>query len=124
MEQEMTYTSRAVVTEQQTARQMGSGDLPVLATPALVALMENAAMMCARGILQEGDTTVGGSIEVKHLAPSPVGANITATATMTAQSGKKLTFAITASDDQREIGTATHTRFIVNSEKFMQGIGK
>ena len=115
----LTHTSTAVVSEALTAASMGSGDMPVFATPALVALMENAAMLCARCLLQEGETTVGGHIDAKHLAPSRVGTTVSACAVLIAHEGRKLTFSITATEDGKTIGTATHTRFIVNRAKFL-----
>ena len=88
------HTSTVTVTEQNTALALGSGDLPVFATPALVALMENAAMQTVASLLPEGSTTVGGFIETSHLAPSAIGKTIQATATLTEVKGKKLSFLI------------------------------
>ena len=113
------YTSEAVVTEALTASNMGSGDMPVLATPALVALMENAAMLCVGPLLPSGHTTVGGSIDVRHLAPSPVGVVVKATATLTEQDGRRYTFAVKAHEGDKLIATATHVRFDVDREKFL-----
>ena len=113
------HTSTTTVESSATAAAMGSGDMPVLATPALVALMENAAMLAASTLLDEGYTTVGASIEVKHLLPSPMGATVHATAVLSEQDGRRLTFEITAVDGDKTIGTATHTRYIVNRERFM-----
>ena len=76
------HTSTLVVSEADTARAMGSGSLPVLATPRLAALMENAAFEAVAPILEVGDTTVGGEISLRHLAPSPVGAEVSATAVL------------------------------------------
>ena len=118
----ISHTSTLVVTNDNTAMAMDSGDLPVLATPALVALMENAAMLAARRICDDGETTVGASIEVKHLSPSPIGATITARATLSNREGRKLSFSITAIENDKTIGTANHTRYIVNPEKFMSKI--
>lgn len=113
------HTSTTTVESAATAAAMGSGDMPVLATPALVALMENAAMLAASTLLDEDYTTVGASIEVKHLLPSPMGATVQATAVLSEQDGRRLTFDITAVDGDKTIGTATHTRYIVNRERFM-----
>jgi len=113
------YTSKLTLDMPNTALAMGSGDMPVLATPALVALMENAAMMACRPLCQEGETTVGGSINVLHLKPSPVGAVVEATATITLHEGRKVEFSIEARQGEVVVGTATHTRFIVNREKFL-----
>ena len=108
----LTYTSTLTVTENHTAKSVGSGDLDVLATPIMTALMENAAMLAVAEQLQEDDTTVGGQIESSHLKPSPIGSNVTATA--------KLFFDITARQGENIIGSGTHLRYIVNREKFMQ----
>lgn len=108
-----------IVSASQTAEVMGSGDMPVLATPALVAMMENAAMLEARAHLQEGETTVGGSIDVLHLKPSPVGAEIRVTATITFHEERKFEFAIEALQGGALVGKATHTRFAVNRERFL-----
>ena len=72
----LTHTSTVIVSDADTAQTLGSGDMPVFATPALVALMENAAMKAVAPHLPEGSTTVGGFIETSHLAPSPVGAGL------------------------------------------------
>lgn len=113
------YTSKIIVTASQTAEAMGSGDMPVLATPALVALMENAAMMAVRPLLEEGDTTVGGSINVQHLKPSPVGAEVEATATLVQHEGRKFVFSIEAHQGDVLVGTAEHVRFSVNRDRFL-----
>lgn len=116
------HTSTVTVTEQNTALALGSGDLPVFATPALVALMENAAMQTVASLLPEGSTTVGGFIETSHLAPSAIGKTIQATATLTEVKGKKLSFNIEAFEGENLVGKATHIRFIVDREKFMNGL--
>lgn len=113
------YTSKVNVSKENVAATMGSGDLQVFATPAMVALMENAAMMAAKPLLKDGETTVGGKIDATHLRPSPIGEEISATALLLEQSGSKLTFEVTASDSKGQIGKATHIRFIVNIENFL-----
>ena len=102
-----------------TALALGSGDLEVVATPAMVALMENAALKAVENHLPEGSTTVGSQIETTHLRPSPVGATLSATATLTAIEGRKLTFHIEAADEKGIVGQGTHTRFIVDRQKFL-----
>ncbi len=119
METGIQHTSHAVVCDGMTARAVGSGDLPVLATPMMMALMENAAMQCVAPHLPEGSTTVGSDIRSSHMRPTPVGAEVQATATLTAVEGRKLTFSITASDAQGVIGQGTHERYVVDSERFM-----
>ena len=115
------HTSTISVSDNNTALTMGSGDMSVLATPALVALMENAAMLTVSTKLPEASTTVGGFIELSHLAPSFIGATIAATATLTEIKGRKLTFTIEAFEGEKIVGKAKHIRFIVEREKFSNG---
>jgi predicted thioesterase len=102
-----------------TAEYIGSGDMAVLATPAMVALMENAAMLAVALKLEEGETTVGSMISTSHLKPSKIGNSISAIAELTAIEGRKLTFKIEAYDGETLIGEGEHIRFIVNREKFL-----
>ena len=107
------------VMEGNTAEFIGSGDMAVLATPAMVALMENAAMLAVALHLGEGETTVGSMISTSHLKPSKVGNAISAVAELTEIDGRKLTFKIQAYDGDTLIGEGDHIRFIVNREKFL-----
>lgn len=121
MEQELTYTSTVEVCEENTALGMGSGELPVFATPALVALMENAAMKLAASYVNDAEkTTVGGRIDVTHLLPSPLGALIRAVATLVEVKGKKLSFTIEAFQGDTLVGKASHIRFVVGRKEFME----
>jgi len=108
------------VNESNTASAMQSGSLPVFATPALVAVMERAACKCLADCLEQGQTSVGSGISVEHTAASPMGAEITATATIEHVSGRKMEFAVTAVDRAGEIGKGKHTRVIVDAERFMK----
>ena len=108
------------VTENETAIKMGSGDLEVYATPAMIALMENAAKSSVIDELPNGYTTVGIDMNVKHIKSSPVGANIKCKATLLKVDGKKLFFDVEASDDKGTIGTGSHIRYIVNAKDFME----
>ena len=119
MEKGLTYTSTLVVSEEHVAAVMGSGDLHVYATPAMVALMENAAMLAVAEHLPEGSTTVGAMINTSHVKPSPIGDTIKTTAVLTDIEGRKLTFSIKAEDSKGIIGEAVHVRYIVDREKFM-----
>lgn len=119
LETGLTHTSSLTVTEALTAKAMGSGDLPVLATPAMMALMENAAMTAVAPELPEGSTTVGGHIESSHLKPTPVGAEVKAEATLTKVDGRKLYFTVKAMQGDTVIGEGSHLRFIVDRERFM-----
>ena len=118
----MTFTSETVVALSNCAVTMGSGDLEVFATPAMIALAENAAMMAVADSLPAGSTTVGGGIDMLHLRPSGVGATIEATATVTSVEGRKISYELKVCDANGVIGEGTHVRFVVDSEKFMQKI--
>ncbi len=111
--------SRTTVCEANTAAAMGSGDMPVLATPAMVALMENAAMLAVAPGLPEGAATVGAEMNVSHIKPSGLGAEIVASAVVTAVEGRKITFNVGARDAEGMIGEGTHVRFIVDRERFL-----
>lgn len=102
-----------------TAAAMGSGDMAVFATPAMVALMENAAMKAVAEVLPEGSTTVGAEMNVTHIKPSPPGVEITATAVLTKIEGRKLTFNVGARDAEGMIGEGVHIRYVVDREKFL-----
>lgn len=117
------HTSEQTVSEALTAMQMGSGDLPVFATPAMMALMENAAMMAVANDLPEGCTTVGGHIESSHLRPSKVGEKVSAIAEVTKVDGKKIEFKVAAYSGETLLGEGTHLRFVVDKEKFISKLG-
>lgn len=115
----LTYTSTMEVTAERTAIALGSGDMPVLATPMMVALMENAAMKAVASSLGEGETTVGIAINVSHEAATAVGKSISATATLVEVDGRKLTFHVEAHEGEKLLGKGTHQRFIVLRERFL-----
>ena len=100
----MTFTSETIVTLSNCAVTRGSGDLEVFATPAMVALMENAAMNAVAPALPQGSTTVGAEMNTTHIKPSAIGVTVRATATLTAVDGRKLTFAVEAADEVGAIG--------------------
>lgn len=105
-----------------TANSYGSGDLDVYATPAMTALMENAAKNCVQKELPVGFTTVGIEISVKHIKPTPVGVKVRAEALLEKAEGKKLFFKVEAYDDMGKIGEGVHIRYVVNSEEFIKKI--
>ena len=119
MEIGLTFTSTVVVSKENIAATMGSGNLDVFATPAMVALMENAAMNVVAGELPEGFTTVGGLVHIAHVKPSAMGDTVSATAVLKEIEGRKLTFEVRAQDAKGVIGEGTHVRYIVDKEKFM-----
>ena len=110
------------VSEAETAVHMGSGNIAVYATPALVALMENSAVRALEDHLPPGQTTVGGRIDVRHLAATPIGMRVNAQAELVEVQGRKLSFRIQAWDEVEQIGEASHTRFIVDESSFMERV--
>lgn len=118
LETGITQTKEVVVTKGNTALALGSGTLEVFATPAMIALMEGTAAESVESLLEEGQTTVGTALEIKHLAASPIGMPIRCESELIAVDGRALTFAVTAYDKAGKIGEGTHGRFIVDSEKF------
>lgn len=119
METGLTYSNTVQVNSTNTALALGSGDMEVFATPALVALMENAAMNAVKPVLPEGSTTVGAMIQTSHLKPSGLNEEVTATAELTEIEGRKLTFKVSASDSKGLVGEGTHIRYIVDRERFL-----
>lgn len=107
------------VTPDRTAASVGSGLLPVYATPAMIALMERTASELVAPFLREGEATVGTSIEVKHLAATPEGMEVRCQCVLTAIDRRRLTFAIEVFDAVGLVGTTTHDRFIVDTARFM-----
>ena len=116
-----TLSKRLLIGEENLACAMGSGSLRVLATPAVVALMENAAASLAQEVLGDDSlTTVGTMISIEHTSPTSLGAEVTATATLLEQDGRIFRFEVTACDKKGEIARGTHTRVSVKAEKFQQ----
>ena len=116
------YTSEIKVEEKHLACNVGSGDLPVFGTPMMMALMENAAMLCVATDLEEGQSTVGGFISSSHIKPTGLGKTVKATAELIAIDGRKLKFKVVAEDEDGKIGEGEHLRFIINKEKFMGNV--
>ncbi len=107
-----------VVTQEKTAKAMGSGTLDVFATPAMIALMENTAFESVAGELEEGSGTVGTALKVKHVAATPVGMKVVCETELVEVDGRALTFSVKAFDEKGLIGEGEHERFIVFNEKF------
>ena len=107
------------VNEKETAAHLGSGSLDIYATPAMVALMENAAVRAMDGQLPPGYTTVGGKIDVRHLAATPVRMKVRAQAELVQVQGRKLIFHIQAWDEAEQIGEANHIRYLIDEVDFM-----
>lgn len=113
-------TLSEAVTDANTALAVGSGSLKVYATPAMLALMEKTACEALTSVLGEGETTVGTLLNVKHVAATPVGMTVTATAELIERDGRKLVFDVKAYDESGLIGEGSHERFIVLSERFTE----
>jgi len=107
------------VTEDLTAQAIGSGALPVFGTPFMTALMENAALTCLQAFLDEGQCSVGTFLDIKHTAPTPVGMKVTAEAEIYDANERKVMFKVRAWDEKGPIGEGTHTRVIIDNEKFL-----
>jgi len=118
-----TASVTTTVTKANTAKAVGSGSLDVFATPMMIALMEQAACECLADALADGRTSVGTQISVEHTAASPIGAKITATATVEYVFGRKVEFIVAANDGSGEIGKGRHTRIIVDEQRFMTKAG-
>jgi predicted thioesterase len=108
-----------LVEREDTAKEVGSGDLLVYATPCMVALMEGAACEAIAEALPDTQTTVGIALNIEHISATPVGLDVRAEAEVTAVEGKVITFAVRAFDEVGEIGNGTHKRVIINTQKFL-----
>lgn len=109
-----------LVEREDTALEVGSGSLLVYATPCMTALMEGAACEAIADALSETETTVGTALNIEHISATPVGLEVRAEAEVTEISGKTITFQLTAFDESGEIGRGTHTRVVVNAQKFLE----
>lgn len=112
------------VSTARTASFFGSGLVAAYGTPALIALMENAAVAALQKHLGRGQTSVGTEVCVKHLAATPVGMHAHARATVTAVDGRQVVFQVEAWDDREKIGEGTHTRFVVDEARFNDRLQK
>ena len=106
------------VTSENTAAALGSGTLPVFATPALVALAERTCWQSVAPYLGEGCGTVGTKLELEHTAPTPVGMTVRCESELVAVEGRRLVFRVTLCDDAGPVGGGMHERFVINDAKF------
>ena len=112
-------TVEEMVTEAMTASALGSGDVAVLGTPAVVALAERAAVHAIADALEPEETSVGSWIELSHLAPTPVGGTVSASARLTEVEGRTLTFAVSVRDAAGEVARGLHRRVMVDRARFL-----
>ncbi len=106
------------VEEEHTAAALGSGNVRAFSTPALIALLEGAAVAALQGHLPAGQTSVGTHLDVRHLAATPVGMTVRAIARLVEVDGRRLIFAVEAHDEVEQIGAGTHERFVVDKARF------
>jgi predicted thioesterase len=109
-----------VVVEENTARAMGSGQLPVFATPAMIALMEKTASESVLECLEEGCGSVGTSLNVKHVSATPLGMEVSCESELVEVDGRRLVFSVKAFDEAGLIGEGTHERFVIKNESFLK----
>ena len=113
------YTVEANVNKEDTALAQGSGEIEVFATPRLVSIMEKAAVNAVSPYIDEGYTTVGTRIDIKHIAATPIGMKAKAYAELLEVDGKRLVFKVEAFDEVEKIGEGIHERYIVNIDRFL-----
>lgn len=117
-------TAVTIVDQTNVAAVMGSGDLDVFATPAMVALMEQAACSALAPCFDAATSSVGIKMEITHDAATLPGKKVTATAELTAVAGRKLAFTVSASDEHGVIGAGVHERFVIDKAKFIGKLHK
>ena len=115
----LVFEKRLAVEEKDTALSWGSGTLPVLATPRMILLVEEAASAAVAPYLPEGDPTVGTLVDIRHVSASPVGTEVVCRVTVTEVDRARIRFAVSVTDAFGDVGTGFHERFIVHSDKFM-----
>lgn len=120
MEVGTVHEINATVEENMTAEKMKSGSLPVLATPCMIALMEQASAELCQQFLPEGISTVGTMVNIQHLAATSLGAPVRIVATLTAFDGRKASFDVVSYDNAGVIGKGTHERFTIKVDSFMK----
>ncbi len=118
----MIYESALIVEEKHTAFAYGSGSLYVFSTPAMIGLIENAALNCVDTEIGEKYSTVGIHLDIKHIAATKMGQKVHAIAELVEIDGKKLLFKVEAFDEEKKIGEGYHSRFIIDFEKFMEKV--
>ncbi len=114
------FTVETAVREGDTALALGSGTLPVLATPRMAALMEEAAWRSVAPYLEEGESSVGVSLALRHVSATPVGLRVRVESELTAVDGRRLRFAVKAFDEAGPIGEAEHERVVIAERRFME----
>lgn len=117
-----TGTADLVVADEHTAPRVGSGRIPVLATPVMINVIEAAALAAVEHLLPDGHQSLGTLLHVSHVAATPVGMKVTAEAVVTSVEGRNIKFSVSARDEKDLIGEGTHERVVVNVERFDQRV--
>jgi fluoroacetyl-CoA thioesterase len=120
LEPGLAATAELVVSDADTAAMLGTGDVPVLATPRVVRLAEQATVLAVRGTLAEGTTTVGYRVQLDHLAPTAVGGRVLAEAMLETVAGRRLTFRVSVSDGHGLVAAGRVTRVVVERARFLE----
>lgn len=110
------------VTEEVSAKKVGSGSVEVFATPMMIAIMEQAAAKCVQPYLEEGQATVGTKVDISHIAATPLGMKVYAQAELLEVDNRRLVFKVEAFDQREKIGEGTHERFIIDIQRFMNKV--
>jgi predicted thioesterase len=118
----LTGSAELLVGSEHTAPSIGSGVIPVLGTPVMINLMEAAALAAAEHVLPPGHQSLGIHLDVRHIAATPIGMRVRATAELTHVDGRTLTFRVDARDEKETIGDGTHQRVVVNVTRFDQRV--
>jgi fluoroacetyl-CoA thioesterase len=120
----LSFTQTKKVSREDTAANYGSGFLEVYATPSMLAFMEHTSLLVVQPFLDTGYGTVGTSVNITHLKATPVGMTVTCTASLTEINGNSLTFSVVVLDETGKIGEGTHSRFIIDENRFMKKFQK
>ncbi len=116
----ITFEFSNTVTPEMTARHIGSGDVGVLSTPTMIGMMEGASTRCVQPYMEEGHTTVGYIVNIRHLAPTPVGNQVTVTSRLDAIDGRRLKFFVQAREADKVVGEGEHVRVVIDTATFLQ----
>lgn len=118
----LSSTIEEIVTKDKTAISVGSGSLEVYATPSMIAFMEKASVMCVEEYLKDDETTVGGSVNIKHLKPTALGQIVKCSSVIKEVNGNRIEFDVEVHEGDKLIGIGYHIRFIIDKTSFMEGL--
>ena len=116
----ITFELSNMVSPEMSARHIGSGDVGVLSTPSMIGMMEGASTRCVQPYMEDGKTTVGYIVNIRHLAPTPIGNQVTVTSRLDEIDGRRLKFFVQAREGDKVVGEGEHVRVIIDTAKFLQ----